>query len=205
MFKRLAYWVLNLPPVWITFQYFVGANQWKSAMYPSVFHSKGKLLDFGCSMGNNTGDFLDFEYLGVDMDSAMIEAAKKRWASHKNVRFECGDITTMKNIEGQFDHVLFACTGHHLTDEQIPSIMGSLLSALRPDGEIHFFDPLRQPGKDSWITRKIIENDQGKFMRTKEEYERMFTPYKVTEKKVFESPNNFIKLQDMLYMRIKKN
>ena len=72
--KRLALWFLNIPPVWITFQYFVGANQWKSRMYPSVFRSKGKLLDFGCSMGNNTGDFLDFNYWGLDLDSAMIEA-----------------------------------------------------------------------------------------------------------------------------------
>jgi len=204
MLKKIAYWILNIPLVWITFQYFVGANQWKSGMYPSVFRSKGKVLDFGCSMGNNTGDFLDFEYLGVDMDCTMIEAAKKRWATRTNVRFECGDITTMHH-DGEFDHVLFACTGHHLTDEQIPNITVALLRMLKPGGEIHFFDPLRQPGKDTWITRKILENDQGKYMRTEQEYDRMFAPYQVTEKKIFESPDNLIKLQDMLYVRIQKN
>lgn len=202
--RRLALWFLNIPPVWITFQYFVGANQWKSRMYPSVFRSKGKLLDFGCSMGNNTGDFLDFDYWGLDLDSTMIEAAKKRWAKRANVRFDCGDILEGYGKKNFFDHVLFACTGHHLTDEEIPKILDALLHALRPGGEIHFFDPIKQPDKDGFVTRLIMNNDQGKNMRTREEYDAMFAPYNVVEKKLFESPNNLIKLQDMLYIRIVK-
>ena len=204
--RKLAYWILNIPFVWIIFQHFVGANQWKSQMYPSVFLSQGKLLDFGCSMGNNTGDFLDFEYTGVDMDCAMIDAAKKRWAAHSNVHFECGDITTMPEKAGQFDHVLFACTGHHLTDEEMPRILDALMQSLKPGGEIHFFDPLKQPEKDGFTTRLIMNNDQGKNMRTREEYDRMFAPYPVVEKKLFPSPNyRPVKLQDMLYFRVRKS
>lgn len=205
MLKRIAYWVLNLPPVWLAFQYAVGANPWKSAMYPSVFRSKGRLLDFGCSMGNNTADFLDFDYTGVDLDATMIEAARKRFAGHANVRFECGDILRMPEKAGQFDHVLFASAGHHLTDEQIPPILDALLGMLKPGGELHFFDPLIQPGKDRFTTRLIARNDQGKFMRTREQYEAMFAPYPVVEKKVFPSPDGkLVKLQDMLYLRLRK-
>ena len=205
MLKRFAYWVLNFPPVWITFQYFVGANQWKSQMYPSVFTTRGVLLDFGCSMGNNTGDFLDFDYTGVDLDATMIEAAKSRWASHANVRFECGDILAMPEKKGRFDHVLFASAGHHLTDAQMPPIIEALLGMLKPGGELHFFDPLNQP-KDRFTTRLISRNDQGKFMRTVEQYDAMFAPYPVVERRIFPSPDGkLVKLQDMLYLRLRND
>lgn len=205
MVRALAYRVLNLPPVWLAFQYFVGANQWKSAMYPSVFGSRGSLLDFGCSMGNNTGDFLDFDYTGVDLDCTMIEAAKKRWAAHPNVRFECGDILAMPEKDGRFDHVLFASAGHHLSDAQMPPIIAALFDKLRPGGELHFFDPLIQPGRDRFTTRLIARNDQGKFMRTREQLEAFFAPYSLAERRVFPSPDGkLVKLQDMLYLRVRK-
>lgn len=204
MLRKIAYAVLNIPPVWNTFQYFVGANQWKSEMYPSVFASRGKLLDFGCSMGNTTGDFLDFDYTGVDLDAEMIEAAKARWKAYPNVRFECGDILAMPEKEGQFDHVLFAAAGHHLADAQMPPIVEALLRMLKPGGELHFFDPLIQP-KDRFTTRLIARNDQGRFMRTAEQYDAMFAPYPVVERRIFPSPDGrLVKLQDMLYLRLRR-
>lgn len=205
MLKRLAYRILNVPPVWIAFQYLVGANQWKSAMYPSVFTSRGRLLDFGCSMGNTTEHFLDFDYTGVDLDATMIEAARERWKAHPNVRFECGDILAMPEKRGRFDHVLFAAAGHHLPDAQMPPIIEALLGMLRPGGELHFFDPLSQPGKDRFTTRLILRNDQGKFMRTPAQYDAMFAPYPVVERRIFPSPDGkLVKLQDMLYLRLRK-
>ncbi|MDO8522612.1 MAG: class I SAM-dependent methyltransferase [bacterium] len=205
MLHRFAKWFINIPIVWNTFQNVVGANSWKNRIYPSVFKSKGAMLDFGCSMGNNTEAFLQFKYHGVDIDRAAIEAAKKRWAGTPDVSFESLDILKHPYMHNYFDNVLFAGTGHHLTDEEIPHILDALLLTLHPGGELHFFDVLRQPGKDRFITRIIMNNDQGKNMRTREMYRAMFAPYNVVEEKVFESPDRFIKLQDMLYFRVGKN
>ena len=205
MLKRIAYRILNIPLVWIIFQHFVGANRWKKTMYPSVFRSRGALLDFGSSMGNTTQDFLDFDYTGIDTDPSMIDAATKRWAGYENVRFVCADILTKPFPDASFDHVLFACTGHHLTDEEMKKIIPALLATLRPGGELHFFDVIKQPGKDGFTTRLIMNNDQGKHMRLREEYDALFAPYTVSEKKLFPSPDgNIVKLQDMLYFRVAK-
>jgi SAM-dependent methyltransferase len=175
-------------------------------MYPSVFATRGALLDFGCSMGNNTGDFLDFDYTGLDLDASKIEAARSRWAGRANVRFECGDILVMPERKARFDHVLFASVGHHLSDEQMPLVIEALLGTLRPGGELHFFDPLNQPGKDRFTTRLIMRNDQGKFMRTVQQYDAMFAPYPVVERRIFPSPDGKpVKLQDMLYLRLRKD
>src|SRR3990167_3037759 len=202
MLKRSAKWFINVPMIWNTFQNVVGANQWKNSIYPSVFKSRGKLLDFGCSMGNNTEAFLHFEYYGVDVDSVAIEAAKKKWEGAPNISFESLDILKQHYKNNYFDHVLFACTGHHLTDEEIPKILNALLLTLRTGGQLHFFDVIKQPGKDRFLTRLIMNNDQGKHMRTEKQYDTMFAPYSVVEKRIFPSPDHIIKLQDMLYIKL---
>jgi hypothetical protein len=67
MLKKTLKKILNQPVIWNSIQYFVGANQWKLAVYPSVLSNQGdKLLDFGCSIGNITPAFLNFDYYGID-------------------------------------------------------------------------------------------------------------------------------------------
>jgi len=196
--------VVNVPFVWNALQNVVGANPWKNAIYPSVFDSKGTLLDFGCSIGNGTGSFLDFQYCGVDVDAQAIAAARIRWRNHPNIRFECVDILRQPFGRDSFDHVLFACTAHHLADEYIAPTLDALLACLKPGGRLHFFDVIRQPGKDRFITRLIMHNDQGKHMRTKVDYESIFGAYRdcVAEQRLFRSPDRWIKLQDMLYVQL---
>lgn len=204
MFKKIVTKIINIPFVWNTGQNIVGANPWKNRLYPSVFHTRGSLLDFGCSMGNNTEAFLDFEYHGVDLDPEAIKAAKERWKGRQNVRFTQLDILTDGYKKEYFDNVLFACAGHHISDEKMQPILDALLLNLKSGGELHFFDVIRQPGRDRFITRLIMNNDQGKHMRTKEHYEQIFQPYRVVEQKLFASPDRLIKLQDMLYIRLVK-
>jgi len=199
--------VVNIPFVWNTGQRIVGANPWKVLIYPSVFDTKGKILDFGCSIGNSTEAFLDFEYYGVDIDARAIEAARKRWRRYPNVHFEALDILAQPFKVDFFDHVLFACTAHHLTDEQLTPTLDVLLKFLNHGGQLHFYDVIRQPGKDRFTTRLIMQNDQGKNMRTKTEYEAIFCggKYLVTETRMFPSPDRWIKLQDMVYFRLMRS
>lgn len=204
--KKALLRIANIPFVWDTLQDIVGANAWKNSLYPSVFKSKGTLLDFGCSSGNNTEAFLDFEYYGIDLDETAISGAQEKWKGYPHIHFYSLDILKAEFKEDFFDHILFACTGHHLTDEQIKKILPILISALKPTGVLHFFDVVRQPGKDRFITRLVMNNDQGKYMRTIEEYEKIFSPYEAQfrEVKLFPSPDRFIKLQDMLYVELTK-
>lgn len=206
--KQLLLKIANIPFVWNTAQNIVGANPWKNRVYPSVFETKGKLLDFGCSIGNNTGVFLDFdEYHGVDLDPLAIAGAKERWKEYPQVQFHALDILENGYKQAYFDHVLFACAGHHIPDALMRPILDALFLNLRPGGTLHFFDVLRQPEKDRYITRLILKNDQGKFMRTRGEYDTLFAPYQhlISEDRMFPSPDRLIKLQDMRYLRLVKH
>ena len=205
--KSIILKFLNIPFVWNTLQNVVGANQWKLAMYPSVFTERhGKILDFGCSIGNTTAVFADFHYLGVDIDPIAIMAAKRRYAQYPNIKFHCADILKDKLPEQDYDYILFAASGHHIPDSNIRQTLDALLSYLKPGGTLRFFDIIRQPGKDGFTTRLLTRFDQGKFIRTQAEYEKLFSSYAVIDKKIFESPSNWlIKQQDFVYYAIKKD
>ncbi|OJI07237.1 MAG: hypothetical protein COX02_01825 [Candidatus Vogelbacteria bacterium CG22_combo_CG10-13_8_21_14_all_37_9] len=203
LFKRLV----NFPPVWNTLQYLVGANNFKYQMYPSVFSAKnGRLLDFGCSCGNSTSVFLDFDYTGIDIDPEAIEAAKRKFKNYPQIKFLVADLITGPFQTNFFDHILFAGTAHHLKTAELELITKNLFLSLKPGGEFHFFDPIIQNDKDNLITKLFLRFDQGKNMRSREVLEQFFRSngYDIIETKIFKSPNRLIKLPDFLYLKINK-
>jgi SAM-dependent methyltransferase len=198
---------LNIPLIWNIAQNVIGAKSWKDDMYPSVFPVKaGTILDFGCSSGNETHLFLDFDYYGVDLNPVSIKAAQEKYKAQPHVQFTALNIITDGFKKDFFDHVLFAGTAHHLTDEELRQIIDILLSNLKTGGKLHFFDPIRKKGVDTMMTRFIIDADQGKHVREEEEYRSIFAKdkYTINEWKVFPSPDRFIKFPDFLYIEVTK-
>lgn len=204
MKSKLIKRFFNIPLVWNVFQKFVGATQWKLSLYPTAFKSKGKLLDFACSSGTSTSAFLDFDYYGIDNDCEAIADASRRFSQYPNVKFMCTDVLKESFAEGDFDHALIGCGGHHFDDKNFTFVLDFLMSKLKKGGELHFFDPLSQPDKDGFITKFFIKNDQGRYIRTLEENKRFFANYSIKEIKIFPSPDRFIKLEDMLYIKVVK-
>ena len=198
--------IVNIPFIWNLAQSAVGANQWKAKMYPSVFERKsGKLLDFGCSSGNETAMFLDFDYHGVDIDPLAIEFARKKFRANDNVQFSCIDIVRDEYKKDYFDYVLFAGTAHHLSEKKKKKVVPALMKCLTVGGKIHFFEPISQE-KDAWLTKAIIRGDQGKHTRTKEAYEKYFSDQhcKIEFTKIFPNPYRIMLFPDFLYMRISR-
>ena len=198
--------IINIPWFWKFFQNLVGADPWKLSLYPKVFKKPGKILDFGCSIGNSVPAFLDFEYYGVDIDKNAIDTAKKTYSKYKNITFSDRDILISPFKPEFFDYILFACTGHHLTTDYLNKCIDVLLKELKPGGELHFFDVIKQVEKDKLITQFFVNYDQGKYMRTIDEYKKIFVPnkYKISNIQIFPSPDKLIKLQDMFYLKIVK-
>lgn len=198
-FKKL----LNTRFVLHSFQTFVGANQWKSKLYPSVFTKPGNVLDFGCSYGNTTECFKAREYWGVDIDGPMLEVAKKHFASYPNIHFELVDILKDEFKPGYFDHALFASASHHISNDDLGPIFEALLNNLKPGGELHFFDIFKKPD-DKLTTRILTALDQGKFIRTLPEYEAFFNTHSfpIAEQRVIKSPDAKIQLWDFLYVKM---
>ncbi len=199
--------VANIPYFWNIAQNVIGARAWKDCMYPSVFEKKeGTFLDFGCSSGNETGMFLDFDYYGVDIDETAIAAAKEKFSAYPRVQFFATDIIAHGFKKDFFDHVLFAGTAHHLTNQDFENILEILIENLKQGGRLHFFEPISQEGKDSAMTKFIIKSDQGKHTRTEQTYKDIFARknYHITDWKIFQSPDRFIKFPDFLYASITK-
>lgn len=202
LIKKIA----NIPVVWNAAQSLIGANQWKAQLYPSVFKQKGgTLLDFGCSGGNVTAMFLGFDYFGVDVDRQAIQAARNKFKQYPNVKFFDLDIIKDGFKKNFFDHILFAGTAHHVTNDELRKIIEILMENLKIGGQLHFFDSVTQT-KDNWMTRFIIRSDQGKNVRTEAAYESFFSPdkYIINEWRVCPSPDRFIKFPDFLYINITK-
>lgn len=203
----LVKWFINIPFLWDIAQNVIGENQWKAVMYPGVIDVKGgTLLDFGCSIGNETKAFPEYDYYGVDIDQHAIDAAKATFKDTPHVQFFCLDITKEPFKPDFFDHILFAGTGHHIPDSELAKIIDALLGQLKVGGQLHFLDHIRRPGKDGFFAKLIVKIDQGRFIRTEEDYDRYFDPkkYTITHHELKESPNKLLKLPDFLYIRIVK-
>lgn len=168
--------VLSHPFIWRISQNVLSSDRGKRAVYRSVVRPPGKrILDFGCANGNTFPAFNDLEYCGVDLSETFIRDAQQKYAAWPNARFVHADILAGPFEPGSFDHILFACTGHHLDDGTLTKILVALSQLLAAGGAIHFFDPVRRPGRDSLLLRLIMHYDQGKHHRTEEQYRQIFS------------------------------
>jgi len=165
--------ILDIPVVWDLSQAVLGCNRQKRKIYRSIFSGPGRLLDFGCANGNTFLAFTDFEYYGLDINTNLIEQAKKKYSSFDNAHFINDDIFSQSFALGDFDFVLFAGTAHHLSDEMILKVMAKLGEALRPGGRIYFFDSIREPDRESSFLKFLLDHDQGKFTRNRQQFDQL--------------------------------
>jgi SAM-dependent methyltransferase len=157
--------LLAFPVFWDCVQLVLGAPGFKRELYLSKLRPPGKLLDFGCADGHIADAFADFDYHGVDVDSVAIDAAKRRFRDQPNMHFIAADLRTRPFPPDEFDHILFACTVHHLDDQSLLRLLEELHYCLKPDGVIHVFDLVRQD-KDGWSQKLMRRLDQGRYART---------------------------------------
>jgi SAM-dependent methyltransferase len=158
--KRL----LAIPVLWDYVQLVLGAMRFKKELYLSKLPRTGKLLDFGCADGHIAEIFSEFDYYGVDIDPVAIEAAKRRFHDLPNMHFIAADLCSRPFLQDEFDHILFACTIHHLDDESLRGLLKELHYCMKANGVIHIFDLVRQT-KDGWSQKLMRRLDQGKYTR----------------------------------------
>jgi SAM-dependent methyltransferase len=99
--------------------------------------SQRRVLDVGCGIGNYRDSFGE-NYVGVDINPAYIERARRRFAG----RFEVMDATDLHSIGEKFDDIVTIATTHHLTDEQFVAMVGCGLGLLRKGGAFHIIDAI---------------------------------------------------------------
>jgi SAM-dependent methyltransferase len=199
--------LLEIPFIWNISQNIFGCNEEKRKLYRSVFNKPGVLLDFGCADGNTFLAFSDFKYCGIDINKKHIEYANKKYASFSNAKFVCSDILNSSLEINSFDYILFAGTGHHIHWELLYTILFRLIDLLRIGGHLYFFDTIKDPKRKSKILEWLINLDEGKYVRTKEEYSEFFKKtgnLRIGEEKEFLIKKHIIPLPTVYFVKLEK-
>ncbi len=84
-----------------------------------VGEARRVVLDVGCGTGDALKHLTDVEdYLGIDTDPVAIDAARARYGSRPNVRFECRRLHAADVVDLAPTGVVLAGVLHHLTNEE---------------------------------------------------------------------------------------
>ena len=166
----------RFPFLWKVFQYTVGGTIDKQKLYRSMVREPKSLLEVGCSVGNTAPIFIDMpgvQYVGIDVDPAVIEHAQRTFRGVANATFVCDDLRAYAADEqnaAKFDHILFAGMCHHIDDELCLDLIRSAQKLLTQDGVVIILDPLRPRTEDTWMLRTYMRwLEQGQFLRADEE------------------------------------
>ncbi len=154
------------------------AREWTLARYVPVQHGQS-ILDLGCGPGDLLRllpKMVDFDYLGLDISESYLAQARRRQT--RTVRFERGDCTNFYDQLGnrRFDWILCMGLLHHLDDEQCNSLLSQAASSLKPHGSVICLEPTFFP-QQNWITRQVMKQDRGRFVRSDLEWIALFAKW----------------------------
>ena len=129
-----------------------------------------RVLDVGCGPGTNTARFNHAEYLGIDINPAYIEDARRRHGRE----FLVADATTYTvSADQRYDWILLNSFLHHVETADVRRILSHLATLLTPDGHIHILDLVLPAGPSA--ARLLARWDRGRFARPLEEWRGLFT------------------------------
>jgi SAM-dependent methyltransferase len=129
-----------------------------------------RVLDVGCGPGTNTAHFASADYLGIDINAAYIESARRRHGRE----FVVADVTKYDVVpEQRFDLILANSLFHHIDAAGTRRILAHLATLLSDDGSVHIFD-LVLPARAS-ISRFLARADRGEYPRPLDEWRDLFT------------------------------
>jgi len=118
-----------------------------------------RVLDVGCGPGTNASHFRNTDYLGVDINPAYVERARRRYG----MRFEVADVTRWQARDGAYDFILVNSFFHHVCDEDTDRILSHLATLLTDDGRIHVLDIVLPPSAS--VARLLTLMDRGDYPR----------------------------------------
>jgi SAM-dependent methyltransferase len=129
-----------------------------------------RVLDVGCGPGTNTAHFASSDYLGIDINAAYIESARRRHGRE----FVVADVTKYDVVPDQrFDLILANSLFHHIDAASTRRILSHLATLLSDNGNVHIFD-LVLPAHAS-ISRFLTRADRGEYPRPLETWHDLFT------------------------------
>lgn len=137
-----------------------------------------RVLDIGCGTGEFSGFFPSEKYNGIDISPVYIEHAKKR----RKGNFSVMDARNLEFAENSFDFILIMATLHHLSDTDAKKVIAEARRVLRPQGKILMLEDAKIQEFESFVVGFIQKFDFGEYIRTPEDYKKIFLPHFTLER-----------------------
>jgi SAM-dependent methyltransferase len=156
-----------------------------------------RVLDVGCGPGTNTRHFATAAYLGVDVNPAYIQYARRRYRRD----FLAADVCEYTAAPGEkYDFILVNSFLHHVNLAVTRRILAHLSTLLTDDGHVHIIE-VAMPERGR-LARQLARWDRGRHVRPLAEWNEIFS--EAFETVVFEPfwlTRFDIKLWNMVYFK----
>lgn len=170
--------LLAHPAIFDFYQALIGANHAKRIFVEEWVRpaSGDRVLDIGCGTGAVVPFLPDgLDITAIDISDDYIAAARARYNSRAS--FRVGDAAdSAVDLGGGFDVAYAFGVFHHLPDSVALRLLEGALRHLRPGGRFISIDPTLIAGQ-SWLSRFIVTNDRGQYIRSPEEFSDLFGLY----------------------------
>lgn len=175
------YRLVTIPAFYRWVQSTLGGQRARAQLAQDVIRAEPgmRLLDVGCGPGTILPYLPAVDYVGVDLNSKHIDAARSEFGGRG--QFRVGDVSRMGAEDlGQFDLIVVFAILHHLSDTQSRTLFASLDRFLKPGGRIVTMDNVWLPRQRSiaWLLNRL---DSGLNIRTSEQYQALLAglPYEI--------------------------
>lgn len=170
--------ILNIPKLYNFFIRSIGGYKSRKEFvdtYINPFRNM-RILDIGCGTASILTHLpSQIFYVGVDLSEDYILSAKLQWKG-RGV-FYASRLNDFKDLnEKKFDCVLGLGLLHHLEDEEAINFFRYANDHVSNDGRIITADPCYHKNQNP-IARFIIDQDRGRCVRTKNEYQLLAKKY----------------------------
>lgn len=168
--------LLSYPFFYHFFDKAIGASRFRKKYIKQFVKPKNgdKILDIGCGTGHIL-DFLpqDIHYVGFDSSLKYIERAKFYYQNKGD--FFCSEIGSFQTAESnEYDIVMANGVMHHLSDEDVLTLLKLAVDVLKLGGRFVSFDGCFTK-EQSPLVSYFLKNDRGAYVRTEDEYNKLIT------------------------------
>jgi len=170
--------ILAIPQMYTLWQKSIGDYKLRKIYCREYIKAKegDRILDIGCGPANMV-EYLpkNIDYKGFDDSKFYIENAKKKFPQN-NYSFFCQRVNFAKDFGQKFDIIMANAILHHIDDEEAQKLLSFASRNLKPGGRLITHDGCFIDNQ-SKFKKWVLENDRGKFVRTKEGYFKLFSKH----------------------------